>query len=63
MRVIGVYSGEGTVEPENRSSYRQAAWEVQRRKGWKTITGSTRCRQAKIWWVCIKRDANSHFQQ
>lgn len=30
MRVIGVCSGEGTVEPENKSSYRPAASEVQR---------------------------------
>lgn len=29
MGVIGVCSGEGTVEPANKSSYRPAACEVQ----------------------------------
>lgn len=27
-------------------------------KRWKANPGSTRRRQAKIWWVCIERDAS-----
>lgn len=59
MRVIGVCSGEGTVELANKNIYRPAACEVQRgAKRWKANSCSPRHRQANIWWVCIERDAS-----
>lgn len=40
----------------------KAAWEVQGRKALKSYT-RLHALQAKIWWVCIERDANSHLEQ
>lgn len=58
--MIGVASGEGTVEPANRSSSGQAAWEVQRRKALKSYTRLHALQASKDFGGCVLRGTLTH---
>lgn len=58
--MIGVASGEGTVEPANRSSFGHAAWEVQRRKALKSYTRLHALQASKDFGGCVLRGTLTH---